>query len=161
MPLPDPERLAHHEAGHAVVQHWVARGRFCVTRVSLATDGSQVAGNSLLDREVRLGLYEFGMVVLAGIAAENRYYSERPPPEGEVWGAVGDIDEWLGMARGTLESEARVELVTRNLLRRLTTFFADQSIWATVCELANLLLTEGAVEGDRLHAILERQVLPS
>ena len=161
MPLPDPERLAHHEAGHAVVQHWVARGRFSVTRVSLAADGSQVAGSSLLDREVRLGLYEFGMVVLAGIAAENRYFSERPPPEGEVWGAVGDIDEWLGMARGALESEARVELVTRNLLRRLTTFFADQSTWATVCELANLLLTEGAVEGDRLHAILERQVLPS
>jgi hypothetical protein len=161
MPLPDPERLAHHEAGHAVVQHWVARGRFCVTRVSLATDGNQVAGSSLLDREVRLGLYEFGMVVLAGIAAENRYFSELPPPEGEVWGAVGDIDEWLGIARGALESEARVELVTRNLLRRLTTFFADQSTWATVCELANLLLTEGAVDGDRLHAILERQVLPS
>jgi hypothetical protein len=159
MPLPDPERLAHHEAGHAVVQHWVARGRFRVTRVSLAADGSQIAGSSLLDREVNLGLYEFGLVVLAGIAAENRYFSDRPPPDGEIWGAVGDIDEWLDMARSSLESEARVELVTLNLLNRLSAFFADQSVWGTVGNLANLLLTDGTVEGTRLHAILERQAL--
>jgi hypothetical protein len=157
MPLPSPDRLAHHEAGHAVVQHWIAKGRFRVTLVSLDSGGGEVAGFSLIDHNVTLGLYEFGLVVLAGIAAENRYFSEYPPPEGEQWGAVGDIDEWLATARDVLHSEARVEIVTRDVMRRLQDLFNDQATWNVVSELARLLLAEGAVEGVRLQAILERQ----
>lgn len=159
MPLPSPDRLAHHEAGHAVVQHRVAKGRFRVTLVSLDSSGGEVAGFSLIDHDVTLGLYEFGLVVLAGIAAENRYFSEYPPPGGEQWGAVGDIDEWLAAARDVLHSEARVEMVTRNVMRRLQDLFDDQATWNVVSELAGLLLAEGSVEGARLQAILERQPL--
>jgi len=156
MPLPDPDRLAHHEAGHAVIQHRVSKGRFHVTRVSLETRGDQVAGSSLIDREIDLGLYEFGLVVLAGIAAENRYFREHPPDREDMWGAVGDIEEWMAAAREALGSEARVEMVTANLMKRLRELFEDQATWGAVSELAGLLLMEGAVAGERLQAILER-----
>jgi hypothetical protein len=106
MPLPTPERLAHHEAGHAVVQHWVSQGRFRVTRVALDSAGGQVAGSSLIDQEVTLGLYHFGLVTLAGIAAENRYFDDHPAPEEESWGAVGDIQEWMAAAVDVLQDKA-------------------------------------------------------
>jgi hypothetical protein len=157
MPLPAPERLAHHEAGHAVVQHWISEGRYRVTRVSLDSDGGQIAGSSLIDREVKLGLYQFGLVVLAGIAAENRYFSDHPAPLGEQWGALGDIQEWMAEAADLLGEKARVEMVTGNVLRRLAEFFESPSNWSVVCELAQLLLAEGAVEGERLQSILQKQ----
>jgi len=157
MPLPTPERLAHHEAGHAVVQHWISQGRFRVTRVALDTDGAQVAGSSLIDQEVSLGLYHFGLVTLAGIAAENRYFDEHPAPEGERWGAVGDIEEWMSVASDVLEERAKVELVTGNVMRRLADFFQQQGTWSAVSELAQLLLAEGVAEGERLQIILQRQ----
>lgn len=139
------------------VQHWVARGRFRVTRVSLDSVGDQVAGSSLIDRDVTLGLYEFGLVVLAGIAAENRYFSEHPAPEGEPWGALGDNREWVETARSVLQSEARVEMVTRNVMKRLGDFYGERSNWNAVVELAHLLLAGGTVEGDRLQSLLERK----
>lgn len=157
MPLPSPDRLAHHEAGHAVVQHWVARGRYRVTRVSLDSDGGELAGSSQIDNEVTLGLYEFGLVVLAGIAAENRYLSEISPPEGEQLGAVGDIDEWLAQAADVLHSKARVDIVTGNVMRRLMNFFGERANWGRVTSLAKLLQAEGSVEGERLRKILEQQ----
>ncbi len=51
MLLPDPKRLAHHEAGHAVVQHRLAKDRFRVMRVSLDTDDNKIAGSSLIAHE--------------------------------------------------------------------------------------------------------------
>jgi hypothetical protein len=156
MPLPTPDRLSHHEAGHAIVQHWVAKGRYRVTRVSLESNGGQVAGSSLIDRDVTLGLYEFGLVMLAGIAAENRYFSEYPPPAGETWGAVGDIDAWLATAREVLQSEPRVDMVTRNVMKRLKDYFEDAENWGAVRNLAGQLLVEGYVDGELLSAILER-----
>jgi hypothetical protein len=154
MSLPTPERLAHHEAGHAVVQHWISQGRFRVTRVALDSDGGQVAGSSLIDREVTLGLYELGLVTLAGIAAENRYFSDHPAPQEETWGAVGDIHEWMDVASDVLQEKARVELVTGNVLRKLDEFFQIQRTWRVVTELAQLLLAEGVVEGERLQTVL-------
>ena len=159
MALPEPARLAHHEAGHAVVQHWVARGRFRVTRVSLESDGINLAGSSLIEPEVNLGLYEFGLVVLAGIAAENRYFKVVSPATDEPWGAIGDIDEWLAQARSALRSYARVEIVTKNVMRRLKDFFEDQTSWSVVTELAEVLLKEGVVEGRQLRSLLERQIV--
>ena len=156
MQLPSSDRLAHHEAGHALVQHWVAKGRFRVTRVSLESDGGQVAGYSLIEPEVTLGLYEFGLVVLAGIAAENRYFSEVSPPEGEQCGATGDIDDWLAEARTALGSNARVGIVTNNVMRRLKDFFDDQVNWNMVTELAEQLQKEGTVEGEQLQMLLDR-----
>lgn len=153
--LPTPERLARHEAGHAVIQHRIANGRYRVTRVSLESDGQQVAGSSLIDREVSLGLYEFGMVTLAGIAAENRYFREVSPLDGEVWGAVGDVEEWLATARTVLQSEAKVDLVTRNVMRRLTGFFDETANWRMVEELAGQLLEHGVIEGKQLDDILQ------
>lgn len=161
MPLPAPDRLAHHEAGHAVVQHWVAKGRYRITSVSLQTQGAEVAGSSQIDRDVELGLYEYGLVVLAGIAAENRYYRDVPPPDGEVWGAVGDVDDWLATARDVLQSEARVDMVSRNVMKRLQDYFADDGNWGAVCSLASCLLELGTVEGRQLEAILERTADPA
>lgn len=157
MPLPTPERLAHHEAGHAVVQHWISEGRFRVTRVALDTDGLQVAGSSLIDQEVTLGLYQFGLVTLAGIAAENRYFEDHPAPEGERWGAVGDVEQWMAAASDLLQSKARVEMVTGNVLRRLADFFQQPGTWGVVSELAGLLLEQGAVEGESLQDVLQRR----
>jgi len=156
MSLPTPERLAHHEAGHAVVQQWGSQGRFRVTRVALDSDGGQVAGSSLIDQEVTLGLYQFGLVTLAGIAAENRFFSEHPASEGETWGAVGDIREWMAAASDVLQDKARVELVTGNVLRKLDQFFQAQRNWRVVTDLAQLLLAEGVVEGERLQDVLWR-----
>jgi len=161
MPLPTPERLAHHEAGHAVVQHWISEGRFRVTRVALDTDGLQVAGSSLIDQEVTLGLYQFGLVTLAGIAAENRYFEDHPAPEGERWGAVGDVEQWMAAAADLLQSKARVEMVTGNVLRRLADFFQQPGTWGVVSELAGLLLEQGAVEGESLQDVLQRRQRPS
>jgi hypothetical protein len=160
MPMPSPARLAHHEAGHAVIQNRVARGRFSVTCVSLDTGDGRVAGRSLIDREVTLGLYEFGLVTLAGIAAENRYFRDVPSDDGERWGAVGDTEEWLAAAREMLQSDARIEMVTKRVMQYLQNFFADGENWSVVTELAKLLLEEGTVKGERLHALLERQYLP-
>jgi hypothetical protein len=154
MTLPDPERLAHHEAGHSVIQHRIAKGRYRVTRVSLESDVSRVAGSSLIDRDVSLGLYEFGLVTLAGIAAENRYFCDHPPLEEELWGAVGDVEEWLSAARDVLQSESRVDMVTHNVMKRLQGFFDTPENWSAVCELAALLLSEGVVEGELLENIL-------
>ena len=154
MSLPTTERLAHHEAGHAVVQHWISEGRFQVTRVALDSDGETVAGSSLIDNNVTLGLYQFGLVVLAGIAAENRYFLLNNLHEGDHWGAVGDIEEWLSAARDALQSEARVEIVTRNVLRRLREFFQAGTTWSVVSELAQLLISQGVVEGERLQGLL-------
>ena len=157
MSLPTPERLAHHEAGHAVVQHWISAGRFRVTRVALDSDGGQVAGSSLIDREVSLGLYQFGLVTLAGVAAENRYFRDHPAPEGETWGALGDLEQWLDAARELLQSEARVALVTGNVMRRLEDFFRSEGSWSVVSELALLLVAQGVVEGEPLRVVLQRQ----
>jgi hypothetical protein len=154
MPLPTPERLAHHEAGHAVVQHWISQERFRVTRVALDSDGGRVAGSSLIEPEVTLGLYQFGLVTLAGIAAENRYLSEHPAPEDDPWGALGDIREWMAAASEILQEKARVELVTGNVLRKLDEFFEGPDSWRVVTELARLLLAEGIVEGERLQDVL-------
>jgi hypothetical protein len=71
---------------------------------------------------------------------------------------VGDIEEWISAASDLLENKARVEMVTGNVLRRLEEFFQLQTTWSAVTELAHLLLAEGAVEGDRLQAILQQSV---
>lgn len=155
MALPDRERLAFHEAGHAVVQHWVARGGFQVTLVALDTDGGRTAGCSLIDQDVQLNLYEFGLVTLAGIAAEERYFREHAPPAGaDQWGAVGDIEEWLETAHRLLGNDGRVEMVTRSLQEKLQDFFEHDRYWGIVSELAAALVVEGAVEGERLQKIL-------
>lgn len=154
MALPEQERLAFHEAGHAVVQHWVARGRYRVTLVSLAGRGSHTAGCSLIDREINLSLYEYGLVTLAGIAAEERYFEEHPLPD-DFWGAVGDMRDWQGMAEEVLGSNARIELVTRRLQKKLREFFSAASNWGTVCRLATELLHSGSVEGQHVQELLQ------
>src|ERR1039457_3965737 len=113
--IPEPRRMAIHQAGHAVVQTIVGRGRFAVKHVALDVEacgswrGRPAKGDALLDRGAFPGLYEFGLVTLAGIAAEERYLAGTPP-DGEAVVALSDLAAWQEQAGDVLQSEARVDL---------------------------------------------------
>lgn len=157
--VPETKRVAIHQAGHAVVQTLVARGRFAVTRVSLDGEhggtwkGRPAWGEAAIDRVTTLGLYEFGLVTLAGVAAENRYLSLRPPlPDPLV--ALSDLAQWQEQAWETFRDEARMRLVGLNIMRKLDEWFADSATWQVVERLADELLVSGTVHGDLLKRIL-------
>jgi len=157
--LSDQRRLAIHHAGHAVVQTLVSRGRYLVSRVSLdgphdsLWHGRPTHGEAMLDREVFLGLYEFGLVTLAGIAAENRYMSGQPP-EAEPLVALNDLAAWQEQAVEVLENDAQIRLVSINVLRKLQEWMADDGVWAVVINLAEELLASESVQGPQLQRIL-------
>lgn len=117
--IPELRRVALHQAGHAVVQTIVGSKRFAVNRASIDVEpveswrGLLAQGEATLDREVLLGLYEFGLVTLAGIAAEERYRAELPQDEEPVV-VLSDLAVWQEQAWDVLQSEARVNLVSRN-----------------------------------------------
>lgn len=162
---PEPRRVAIHQAGHAVVQTLLARDRFSVARVSLdgshgsAWQGIPSLGEALLDREVLLSLYEFGLATLAGVAAEERYLAQLPP-EDEPVVAISDLAEWQEAAEQVLETPARIDLVSRNLMRHLEETMADDATWRVVEQLADELLVHGTVAGDDLHRILGQLTRP-
>jgi hypothetical protein len=141
------------------VQTIVGRGRFAVEHVSLAAEtcgswrGRPAQGQTLLDREAFLGLYEFGLVTLSGIAAEERYLAGTPP-DGEPLVALSDLAAWQEQAWSVLQSEARVDIVSRTILLRLQELLEDSSIWRVVGCLADALLVEGHLQGDPLRQIL-------
>lgn len=155
---PSIKQIAIHQAGHAVVQTLVGRDRYKVSQVSLdgphsALDPAAPCGEASLDREVMLGLYEFGLVTLAGIAAENRYMILEPPA-GEPMVAVSDLSAWHQEADQLLESPSRVRIVSLNIMRKLEEWMTDPKIWRVVKELAEALLVEDTVHGERLQQIL-------
>lgn len=156
---PSPERVAIHQAGHAVVQTLVSRERFILCRVSVDSphgetwQGLPARGEALLDREVLLGLYEFGLVTLAGIAAEDRYLA-LVPPSGEPLVALSDLAAWQEQAWNVLQDAARVDLVSRNVMRKLEDWLDDNGVWQVVERLAAELLARGTVQGEELRRIL-------
>lgn len=156
---PEPHRVAIHQAGHAVVQTLVGRRRFAVASVTMDAEpagiryGLPARGQALLDRETFLGLYEFGLVTLAGIAAEDRYLAQDEPDADPVV-ALSDLAEWQEQAWDTLQDEARVGLVSLNVMRKLGEWMADDGIWCVVERLADALLEQGTLEGDPLQRIL-------
>jgi len=157
--IPEPKRVAIHQAGHAVVQTLVGRRRFAVTRVSV--DGQcgefwqdqPARGEALLDREVFLGLYEFGLVTLAGIAAEERYLATEPP-EADPVVALSDLAAWQEQAWKVLQDEARVQLVSVNVMAKLDEWLAESRVWRVVERLAAELLAQGTIQGELLLQIL-------
>jgi hypothetical protein len=157
--IPAPRRKAIHYAGHAVVQTIVGRGRFSVKHVALddgtccSWRGRPAQGQALLDREAFLGLYEFGLVTLAGLAAEERYLAD-VPPQVEPVVALSDLAVWQEQAGDELQSEARVDIVSRNVMDKLLEWLEDDTIWQVVECLADALLTEGTVHGETLRQIL-------
>jgi hypothetical protein len=163
--MPPPERMAIHQAGHAVIQALVGGQYSAVARVSLhgphgsTWRGLPAHGESLLHREIVLGLYEFGLMTLAGIAAEERYLADMPP-ESEPVVALSDLAEWQDAARQVLGDQARVDLVSRNVMRKLGEWMADEVVWRVVERLAGVLLAQGAVEGEELQRILAPMGMP-
>jgi hypothetical protein len=157
--MPEPRRMAIHHAGHAVVQTIVGRGRFAVEHVALDAEtcgtwrGRPAQGQTLLDREAFLGLYEFGLVTLAGLAAEERYQVD-VPPEGEPLVPLSDLAAWQEQAWSVLQSEARVDIVSQTIMLRLRELLADSGVWRVVEELAEALLSEGQLQGEPLRKIL-------
>jgi hypothetical protein len=157
---PEPERIACHQAGHAVMQAILARGRYRVAAVSLygedgcTVDREQPCGFSTLDRETELNLYEFGLAQLSGIAAENRFLREHPPECDELWGAVSDIKDWQDTAMGLYRDEGRVRMLSMNIMAKLDAIFSENAIWSVVSTLAETLLEKKTVAGDELQAIL-------
>jgi len=116
--------------------------------------GISAQGEALLDREVFLSLFEFGLVTLAGIAAENIYQSELPPEENPLV-AISDLSEWEKAALQLLKTPERIDLVSRNLIRHLEEILSDAATWHVVENLATELLTSGTVTGDNLQRILD------
>lgn len=157
--IPELPRVAIHQAGHAAVQALVGRQRFAVASVSLdgphgsTWRGQPASGEALIDREVFLSLYEFGLVTLAGVAAEERYLAQFPPEDDPVV-AISDLAEWQEAAMPVLETPARFDMVSRNLMRHLAEAMADDTTWRVVEQLADELLTHGTVAGDDLQQIL-------
>lgn len=157
---PEPERIACHQAGHAVMQAILARGRYRVAAVSLdggdscTLDRPQPGGFAKLDRETELNLYEYGLAQLSGIAAENRYIEEHPPEGADLWGAVSDIQEWQDTAMGLYRDECRVNMLSMNIMAKLEAIFNDTAIWSVVRTLAEALLERRTIAGDELQAIL-------
>jgi hypothetical protein len=159
--IPGRERLSYHEAGHAVVQTLLGRGRFDVAEVSIAPGSTcfdknlRVQGHTLLAETEDLNLYEFGLATLAGIAAENRYFEEKPPTdEDRLWGAVGDIEEWECTCRRLYPDEGKAHLVGLNVMQKLQHIFDDPVVWKVVCELAAALVAGETLAGDELKGLL-------
>ncbi len=157
--LPKPHRVAIHQAGHAIVQTLVGQKRFAVSSVSINVEqcetwrGFPVQGKVMLDRETFLGLYEFGLVTLAGIAAED-YFLLRKDDMDNPLVAISDLALWQEQAWEILQDDARVQNVSINIMRKLHSWLAVKEIWNIVEQLANVLLEQGTVEGDSLHQIL-------
>ncbi len=156
--MPDRRQRAIHQAGHAVVQALVSRGRYRVNHVELdgphpPLDQTAPRGEASLDHEVMLGLYEFGLVTLAGIAAEDRHMTLEPP-KGEPLVALSDLAAWHQEADELLGSPARVRMVTLNIMRKLEEWMNDPVIWRVVEDLAEALLVEDTVQGECLQQIL-------
>jgi len=156
---PELQRMAIHQAGHAVVQALVARDRFAVSRLALGLEanaswpGRPAWGAAALDRETHLSIYEFGLVTLAGIAAEERYLAAQPP-ESEPLVALSDLAEWQQQAREVFGDTGKIRLVSLNVMRRLHEWFAVPSIWQVVECLAQELLVHGTLEIAALQLIL-------
>jgi hypothetical protein len=157
--LPDPQRVAYHQAGHAIVQTLVGRKRFAVCPVSINIEqcetwrGFPVQGEIALDRETFLGLYEFGLVTLSGIAAEDRYLLQDDDAENPLV-AISDLAAWQEKARDILQDDSKVQIVSLNIMRKLHSWLAEKEIWSVVEQLAKALLEHGTVEGDLLDQIL-------
>lgn len=158
---PEPHRMAIHQAGHAVAQALVGRERFSVSRVSLETEVNPgwpqrlAIGEACLDRKTDLTLYEFGLVTLAGIAAEERYMADLPPEE-EPLVALSDLKEWQEQAWKAFADPGKVELISLNIMRKLHDWFAAPIIWGVVEELAEMLLDQQVLETPDLSPLLAR-----
>jgi hypothetical protein len=155
------ERIAHHEAGHAVIQAMIGQGRFVVNEVSIkegaacAGEQCRAQGHALLAEETDLNIYEFGLATMAGIAAENRWFEDHPPTEEYMkWGAVSDIEEWESTCRRLYPDEAKARLVGLNVMRKLQEIFDDPAVWRVLQELAAALIERETVAGEELNKIL-------
>ncbi len=156
--IPSKDRIAVHQAGHAVAQALVGRGQFTVSHVSIRSGhdtswrGVPAVGDVSIDRETMLGLYEYGLVTLAGIAAEERY-QQMTEPEEEPLVAISDLADWQQAAQ-VLETEARIRMVSMNIMQKLQGWFATPQVWQVVEELSKELLEKDSVEGAQLKTIL-------
>lgn len=157
--IPDRKRMAIHHAGHAAIQTLVGRGDYKVARVTMGVEpdsswrGCPSQGASNLDREVFLRLYEFGLVTLAGIAAEDRYMQDEPAGDDPVV-AISDLVEWQEKAFEVLQDESKVDLVGMNVMRKLGEMFSVVETWDVVEALAEALVEHETVEGELLHKLL-------
>ncbi len=157
--VPEPHRVAIHQSGHAIVQTLVGRRRFAVSSVSINAEecgtwrGFPVQGKATLDRETFLGLYEFGLVTLAGIAAEDCYIFRDADEDNPVV-AISDLAAWQEQAWEILQDDTKVQIVSLNIMRKLHSWLAEKEIWSVVEQLASALLEHGTVESDLLHQIL-------
>ena len=162
---PKFQRMAVHQVGHAVVQALVGRDRFAVSRLALGVEanaswpGRPAWGAAAVDRETRLSIYEFGLVTLAGIAAEERYLAAQPP-EHEPLVALSDLAEWQQQAREVLLDAGKIRLVSLNVMRRLHLWFAEPAIWQVVEGLSAELLANGTLDATALRSLLAKLPTP-
>ncbi len=93
------------------------RGRYRIERVTFdgpcRADGEVPSfEQALLDREIILSLYEFGLLTLAGVAAERRYQEDCSPVDDDGLEAVSDLERWQDVSLPDLESPERFRMVS-------------------------------------------------
>ncbi|WP_164103159.1 hypothetical protein [Candidatus Laterigemmans baculatus] len=156
----DDERIAYHEAGHAVAAVWLGGEVVHVTLEPDRDDGPSRDGE-LLVRWHHRGLSPRDLlarevaVALAGPAAEMLYLGERPHPLtvrewAEDWRIV-----WMLAAEWVADPALRMQWIEASL-RDLCGLFDQAACWQAVAETADELSAHETLCGEQVEAIVRR-----
>ena len=126
------EGIAFHDAGHAVIAYMKAQK---IKRLSIAPK----EGRCELSRRTRTCLHDAAVWLMAGPAAETRYWGRSQPLH-----MSGDIDTLIAL--GAWEKAASYFAIARGRVRLF---------WPTICELAGELLQAGKLNGKVAEQIID------
>lgn len=156
----DDQRIAYHEAGHAVAAIWLGGEVVHVTIEPDCNDGP------LRDGEVQVRWHHRGLsqrdlierevaVALAGPAAEMIYMGERPHPRAvREWGEDWRI-AWELAAQRIARQDGRM-LWMEVVLSELCRTFDQAACWQAVAETADELSAHETIEGELVEEIVLR-----
>ena len=142
----DPATAAYHEAGHAVMAHWLG-GR--VLACSIEDEDERVHGTTTVDwRRLATGERQraVALAALAGPVAEARWRGDMELLESlAAWEA-----DWrlataaLAQIAGPAERRPLIEKLTREAAAA----FEDPERWELLCRVADALEAHGALDAD-------------
>ena len=154
------QRIAYHEAGHAVAAVWLGGevvqvtlepdrddGPFRDGEVQIRWHHGGLSPRDLIDREVA--------VALAGPAAEMIYLGERPHPLAvREWAEDWRI-AWNLAAERVAPHPGRM-LWMESILSELCRTFDQDACWQAVAETADELSAHETLEGESVEEIVRR-----
>lgn len=144
----DPETAAYHEAGHAVMAHWLG-GR--VLSCSIEDEDERVHGTTTVDwRRVPTGARQqaVALAALAGPVAEARWRGDMELLESlAAWEA-----DWRLATSALAQIVAPAERgpMLRRLARQAADKFDDPEAWELLCRVADALSAHGTLDADGL-----------